>query len=74
MVHIERFDPSENIETIVTSIKSLRNHYPALKLNIIGSHSSGKFQEHMELVKSKFLIDGKEDWLTFTPIIERKKF
>jgi len=73
LVHIGRFDPSKNIETIVTSVKSLRNYYPALKLNIIGSPSSGKFQEHMELVLSKFLTDVKEGWLTFTPSIERKK-
>jgi hypothetical protein len=44
-----------------------------LNLNIVGSPSSEKFQEHMELVKSKFLTDVQQGWLTFTPGIERRK-
>ena len=73
LIHIGRFDPSKNIEEIVAGVKRLRADYPELKLNIVGSPSSEKFQEHMELVKSKFLTDVQQGWLTFTPGIERRK-
>ena len=73
LIHIGRFDPSKNIEEIVAGVKRLRADYPELKLNIVGSPSSEKFQEHMELVKSKFLTDVQQGWLTFKPGIERRK-
>ena len=73
LIHIGRFDPSKNIEQVIAGVKNLRDTYPELKLNIIGSPSSEKFQEHMELVKSKFLADIQQGWLTFTPGIERRK-
>ena len=73
LIHIGRFDPSKNIEDIVAGVKRLRADYPELKLNIVGSPSSEKFQEHMELVKSKFLTDVQQGWLTFKPGIERRK-
>ena len=73
LIHIGRFDPSKNIEEIVVVVKRLRDSYPALNLNIVGSPSSEKFQEHMKLVKSKFLTDVQQGWLTFTPGIERRK-
>ena len=73
LIHIGRFDPSKNVEEIVASVKKLRDTYPELKLNIIGSPSSEKFQAHMELVKTKFLTDTQVGWLAFTPGIERRK-
>ena len=73
LIHIGRFDPSKNIEEIVAGVKKLRADYPELKLNIVGSPSSEKFQEHMEIVKSKFLTDVQLGWLTFQPGIERRK-
>jgi glycosyltransferase involved in cell wall biosynthesis len=73
LIHIGRFDPSKNIEEIVVVVKRLRDSYPALNLNIVGSPSSEKFQEHMKLVKSKFLTDVQQGWLIFTPGIERRK-
>ena len=48
LIHIGRFDPSKNIESIVAEIKQLRDEHPGLKLNIIGSPSSNKFQHYME--------------------------
>ena len=71
-IHIGRFDPSKNIESIVAEIKKLRAEHPGLNLNIIGSPSSGKFKQYMEIVKSKFIVDVQNGWLTFTPAIERK--
>ena len=73
LIHIGRFDPSKNVKEIVAGVKKLRDTYPELKLNIIGSPSSEKFQDHMELVKSKFLADVQLGWLTFKPGIERRK-
>ena len=73
LIHIGRFDPSKNIELIVREIRDLRIKHPGLSLNIIGSPSSSRFQEYMELVKSKFAADIKIGWLTFMPAIERKK-
>ena len=73
LIHIGRFDPSKNIESIVAEIKQLRDEHPGLKLNIIGSPSSNKFQHYMESVKSKFMADVQIGWLTFTPAIERIK-
>ena len=73
LIHIGRFDPSKNIESIVAEIKQLRDEYPGLKLNIIGSPSGDKFQQYMESVKSKFMADVQIGWLTFTPAIERIK-
>lgn len=73
LIHIGRFDPSKNIESIVAEIKHLRDEHPGLKLNIIGSPSSNKFQHFMESVKSKFMADVQIGWLTFTPAIERIK-
>ena len=73
LIHIGRFDPSKNIESIVAEIKQLRDEHPGLKLNIIGSPSSNKFQQYMESVKSKFMADVQIGWLTFTPAIERIK-
>lgn len=73
LIHIGRFDPSKNIESIVAEIKQLRDEHPRLKLNIIGSPSSNKFQHYMESVKSKFMADVQIGWLTFTPAIERIK-
>ena len=73
LIHIGRFDPSKNIESIVAEIKQLRDEHPGLKLNIIGSPSSDKFQQYMESVKSKFMADVQIGWLTFTPAIERIK-
>ena len=73
LIHIGRFDPSKNIESIVAEIKQLRDEHPGLKLNIIGSPSSDKFQQYMESVKFKFMADVQIGWLTFTPAIERIK-
>lgn len=73
LIHIGRFDPSKNIESIVAEIKKLKDEHPGLKLNIIGSPSSNKFQHYMESVKSKFMADVQIGWLTFTPAIERIK-
>ena len=73
LIHIGRFDPSKNIESIVAEIKQLKVEHPGLKLNIIGSPSSNKFQHYMESVKSKFMADVQIGWLTFTPAIERIK-
>jgi len=73
LIHIGRFDPSKNIEEIVNGVKQLRFEFPALNLNIVGSPSSDKFQEYMELVKTKFVTDVQLGWLSFTPGIERKK-
>ena len=73
LIHIGRFDPSKNIESIVAEIKQLRDEHPGLKLNIIGSPSSDKFQQYMESVKSKFMADVQIGWLAFTPAIERIK-
>ena len=73
LIHIGRFDPSKNIESIIAEIKQLRDERPGLKLNIIGSPSSDKFQQYMESVKSKFMADVQIGWLTFTPAIERIK-
>ena len=73
LIHIGRFDPSKNIESIVAEIKQLKDEHPGLKLNIIGSPSSNKFQHYMESVKSKFMADVQIGWLTFTPAIERIK-
>ena len=73
LIHIGRFDPSKNIESIVAEIKQLRDEHPGLKFNIIGSPSSDKFQQYMESVKSKFMADVQIGWLNFIPAIERKK-
>ena len=73
LIHIGRFDPSKNIESIVAEIKQLKDEHPGLKLNIIGSPSSDKFQQYMESVKFKFMADVQIGWLTFTPAIERIK-
>ena len=73
LIHIGRFDPSKNIESIVAEIKQLRAEHPGLNLNIIGSPSSDKFQQYMESVKSKFVVDVQIGWLTFTPAIKRVK-
>lgn len=73
LIHVGRFDPSKNIESIISGVKQLRNDHPALKLTIVGSPSSDKFQEYMELVKTKFVTDVQLGWLIFTPGIERRK-
>lgn len=73
LIHVGRFDPSKNIESIVAEIKKLRDEYPGLKLDIIGTPSSDKFQQYMESVKSKFISDLQIGWLTFRPAIERIK-
>ena len=73
LIHIGRFDPSKNIESIVADVKQLRDEHPGLKLNIIGSPSSDKFQQYMESVKSKFMADVQIGWLAFTPAVERIK-
>jgi glycosyltransferase involved in cell wall biosynthesis len=73
LIHVGRFDPSKNIESIISGVKQLRDDHPALKLTIVGSPSSDKFQEYMELVKTKFVTDVQLGWLIFTPGIERRK-
>ena len=73
LIHVGRFDPSKNIESIVAEIKKLRDEYPGLKLDIIGTPSSDKSQQYMESVKSKFISDLQIGWLTFRPAIERIK-
>ena len=73
LIHVGRFDPSKNIESIVAEIKKLRDEHPGLKLDIIGTPSSDKFQHYMESVKSKFISDLQIGWLTFRPAIERIK-
>ena len=73
LIHVGRFDPSKNIESIVAEIKKLRNEHPGLKLDIIGTPSSDKFQQYIESVKSKFISDLHIGWLTFRPAIERIK-
>lgn len=73
LIHVGRFDPSKNIESIVAEIKKLKDEYPGLKLDIIGTPSSDKSQQYMESVKSKFISDLQIGWLTFRPAIERIK-
>jgi glycosyltransferase involved in cell wall biosynthesis len=71
LVHIGRFDPSKNIKEIVYEVKKLRNNFPDLKLEVIGSPSSVRFKDYESNVKKEFHSEVQLGWLKFTPHIPR---
>ena len=71
LVHIGRFDPSKNIKEIVYEVKKLRTNFSELKLEIIGSSSSDRFEDYELNVKKEFNSEVQLGWLKFTPHIPR---
>jgi glycosyltransferase involved in cell wall biosynthesis len=71
LVHIGRFDSSKNIEEIVYEVKKLRIDFPDLKLEVIGSPSSGRYKDYESNVKAKYISEVQLGWLKFTPHIPR---
>jgi glycosyltransferase involved in cell wall biosynthesis len=71
LVHIGRFDPSKNIKEIVYEVKKLRSNFPDLKLEVIGSSSSDRFNDYELSVKAQFDSEVQLGWLKFTPHIPR---
>lgn len=71
LVHVGRFDPSKNIEKMVSTVANIRNSCPDLTLEIIGSPSSEKFIDDAAKIKEQFSSNFEFDWLKFTPHISR---
>ena len=71
LVHIGRFDSSKNLKEIVHEVKKLRSEFPDLKLEVIGSPSSGRYKDYESNVKAKFNSEVQLGWLKFTSHIPR---
>jgi glycosyltransferase involved in cell wall biosynthesis len=72
LVHIGRFDPIKNIEQIIISVEKVRNNYPDLNLEIIGTPSTELSKNYSEDIMKRYGDTFRFKWLKFTPHLSRK--
>jgi glycosyltransferase involved in cell wall biosynthesis len=70
LTHIGRFDESKNISTLIETVSYLRNDYPELTLEIIGTPSNPKNQSYANSILEKY---KDKKWLNFQPSIPRSQ-
>jgi glycosyltransferase involved in cell wall biosynthesis len=68
LIHLGRFDESKNIAALIETVSSMRNEYPELTLEIIGTASNPKNQSYANSILKKY---KEEKWLKFLPSIPR---
>lgn len=68
LTHLGRFDESKNISALIETVSAMRNEYPELTLEVIGTPSNLKNQGYANLILNKY---KEEKWLTFRPSIPR---
>jgi glycosyltransferase involved in cell wall biosynthesis len=71
-VHIGRFDPSKNIESIIDAIIEIRLSRGEVSLALIGSPSTKLAELEAEKIRAKFRSAIEEGWLQFIDSIPRK--
>lgn len=70
LIHIGRFDESKNILTIIETVARVRNHFPNLELEIVGTPSNS---QNMLIAKKIMKEFEKTEWVHFSPSIPRSK-
>ncbi len=68
LTHLGRFDESKNISALIDTVSDMRNEYPELTLEIIGTPSNPKNQSYANSILKKY---EEEKWLNFLPSIPR---
>lgn len=68
LIHLGRFDESKNISALIETVSSMRNEYPELTLEIIGTPSNPKNQGYANSILKNY---EEEKWLIFLPSIPR---
>ena len=68
LIHLGRFDESKNISALIETVSSMRNEYPELTLEIIGTPSNPKNQGYANSILKNY---EEEKWLNFLPSIPR---
>jgi glycosyltransferase involved in cell wall biosynthesis len=68
LTHLGRFDESKNISALIETVSSMRNEYPELTLEIIGTPSNPKNQSYANSILKKY---EEEKWVNFLPSIPR---
>jgi len=72
LIHTGRLDPSKNIDLVIECVDLLRNRYPELTLEIVGSPSSDLYKQYSQDLISKFSLAPYNSWLKFTFYIPRE--
>lgn len=70
-LHVGRFDPSKDLNQIVSSISNLRPSYPRLEFTQIGSPSTPSATKDAEKLLHRWQSQISEGWLRFLPTINR---
>jgi glycosyltransferase involved in cell wall biosynthesis len=70
-LHVGRFDPSKDLNQIVSAISSLRAYYPRLEFTQIGSPSTPSASQDAEKLLKLWQSQISEGWLRFLPTINR---
>ena len=68
LTHLGRFDESKNISVVIETVSNMRNEYPELTLEIVGTPSNPKNQYYANLILERY---KEEKWLNFVPSIPR---
>ena len=68
LIHLGRFDESKNISILIETVSNMRNEYPELTLEIVGTPSNLKNQSFASLILERY---KEEKWLNFLPSIPR---
>ena len=68
LIHVGRFDESKNISALIETVSDMRNEYPELTLEIIGTPSNPKNQSYANSILKNY---EEEKWLNFLPSIPR---
>lgn len=71
LIHIGRFDPSKNVETIIKVVEMLRFNQNGLNLAIIGSPSTTPHRIKTQDIIKKYSSNPNYQWLKFTSHISR---
>jgi glycosyltransferase involved in cell wall biosynthesis len=72
-VHVGRFDPSKNIDLIISSFVELRKVYSEIYLTIIGNPSDNDSEDYKKLLEKKYVDCLKQGLITFKPSIKRSE-
>lgn len=70
-LHVGRFDPSKDLNQIVSAISNLRGTYPRLEFTQIGSPSTPSATKDAEKLLKLWESQISEGWLRFLPSISR---
>jgi glycosyltransferase involved in cell wall biosynthesis len=68
LIHIGRFDPSKNLESILNLVEKIRLTMPDITFCQVGGASNSLYTEDSKRIQEKY---SECDWVTFSPSVSR---